>query len=236
MLSNFFKPSTVRTPLLVAAVALMLGAVVTAEVLKPSKYWADEIGTGGYESLAPHSFGDWEEAAFGSRAVVDPVQAETLALIYSETVARAYRHKPTGRLIMLSLAYGRNQSTDTQLHTPEQCYPAQGFRVDDTRAHLINTPYGGIKSVQMRTAMGPRTEPLTYFIRVGDEVVRGSRERNMARLHMATRGFLVDGLLVRVSEVTTRADSFELQDKFVADFLSALNARDRGRVIGASGR
>lgn len=235
MFNDFLKASSVRPVLVAAAVAVMLGAVVTAEALKPRKYWADVIGDVRYENIAPRSFGDWEEVAFASKAVVDPVQAETLSLIYNETVARTYRHKPTGRFIMLSLAYGRNQSTDTQLHTPEQCYPSQGFRVDQTRGHLIKTPFGDLKSVQMQTTMGPRNEPLTYFIRVGDEVVRGSKERNLARLHMAVRGYLVDGLLVRVSEITNRADSFDLQDKFVADFLSKLNARDRGRVIGASG-
>lgn len=228
----YLKPSTVRPALLIAAIAIMWGSVVTAEVLKPRKYWADALGEPKYEKIMPHGFGDWEELPYASRAIVDPVQAETLAKIYSETFGRTYRHKPTGRIIMLSIAYGRDQSTDTSLHTPEQCYPSQGFRINETAAHDIATPFGPIKAIRLSTTMGPRVEPLTFFVRVGDGVARGSKERNLARLHMAVKGYLVDGMLFRVSEITTKPDSFELQDKFVNEILQVIGPEGRKRVIG----
>lgn len=228
----YFKSSTVKPALLVVAVAFMLGAVAAAEALKPRKYWADALGEPNYEKIMPHSFGDWEELPYASRAIVDPVQAETLAKIYSETFGRTFKHKPTGRVIMLSIAYGRDQSTDTSLHTPEQCYPSQGFRINETATHDIPTPFGKIKAIQLSTTMGPRVEPLTFFVRVGDAVARGSKERNLARLHMAAKGYLVDGMLFRVSEITTRPDSFELQDKFVSEILQVIGPEGRKRVIG----
>lgn len=231
----YFKPSTVKPGLLALAVVLMLGSVATAEALRPRKFWSVALGEPNYEKIMPHGFGDWEELPYASRAIVDPVQAETLAKIYSETFGRTYRHKPSGRIIMLSIAYGRNQSTDTQLHTPEQCYPSQGFRVDERIDHDIQTPFGPIKSIQLKTTMGPRIEPLTFFVRVGDTVARGSKERNLARLHMAVQGYLVDGMLFRVSEITPRNDSFKLQDQFVNDILQVIGPEGRQRVIGASG-
>lgn len=233
-MSSYFKPSTVKPTLLVLAMALMLGAVATAEVLKPRKYWATALGEPDYKKIIPHSFGDWEELPYVSAAIVDPVQAETLAKIYSETMSRSFRLKGTDRIIMLSVAYGRDQSTDTQLHTPEQCYPSQGFRVDKRQDHTIVTPYGPIKAVEMRTEMGTRIEPLTYFIRVGDGIARGSEERNLTRLKMAVRGYLVDGMLFRVSEITTSDDAFKLQDRFVNDILKAMGPDGRKRVIGES--
>lgn len=235
-MSKYFKPSTVKPVLLVMAVALMLGSVITAQALKPHKYWADALGQPDYEKIIPHSFGDWQELPYESAAIVDPIQAETLAKIYSETVGRTFRQKSTGRIIMLSVAYGRDQSTDTQLHTPEQCYPSQGFRVDMRKDHTIVTPYGPIKAVEMRTEMGERIEPLTFFVRVGDGISRGSEDRNLARLKMAVRGYLVDGMLFRVSEITPRNDSFKLQDRFVNDILKAIGPEGRKRVIGDSGR
>lgn len=228
----YFKPATVKPALLALAVLLMWGAVATAEALRPNKYWAAALGEPNYEKIIPHHFGDWEELPYAARAIVDPIQAETLAKLYSETMGRTFRNKKTGRVIMLSVAYGRNQSTDTQLHTPEQCYPSQGFRVDERTEHEIDTPYGQIKAVRLLARMGMRTEPLTFFVRVGDGVARGSKERNLARLNMAVRGYLVDGMLYRVSEITDRTDSYELQDQFTRELLAAVDDDARRRLIG----
>lgn len=232
-MSTYFKPTTVKPVLLALAVAIMLGAVLTAEVLRPRKYWSVALGEPNYEHVIPHNFGEWEELPYAVKAIVDPVQAETLAKIYSETFARSFRQKSTGRVIMLSIAYGRNQSTDTQLHTPEQCYPSQGFRVDERTENEIATPYGPIKAVRLTTSMGSRIEPLTFFVRVGDAVARGSKERNLERLRMATKGYLVDGMLYRVSEITPRNDSFEVQDRFTRDLLAAIGPEGRKLVIGS---
>ncbi|WP_374594282.1 exosortase C-terminal domain/associated protein EpsI [Aquabacterium sp.] len=232
-MSMYFKPATVKPVLLALAVAVMFGSVAAAEALRPRKFWSVALGEPNYEHIIPHNFGDWEELPYASRAIVDPVQAETLAKIYNETFARTFKNKNTGRILMLSIAYGRNQSTDTQLHTPEQCYPSQGFRVDERTEHEITTPYGPIKVVRLATTMGPRIEPLTFFVRVGDTVVRGSKERNLARLHMAVRGYLVDGMLYRVSEITPRNDSFDVQDQFTRDLLDAIGPEGRKLVIGS---
>jgi EpsI family protein len=218
------------------AVTLMMGSVVISEVVKPRKQWADVNGAPHYEQIIPKQFGDWVAIDNGGAAVLNPVQEQRLLELYSETVARAYLHKPTGRVVMLSIAYGKDQSTDTQLHTPEQCYPSQGFRVLQTTNHDLGTPHGRIPSVRMQTMLGEnRTEPVTYFVRVGDGLARGSKERNLARLRMALQGFLIDGMLFRVSEVTTDASSFELQDRFIQDLLGSVDQSVRERIIGKTG-
>lgn len=125
-----FKPLTLKPAVLLVSLAIMLGSVAVAQHLKPSKYWADHTGEPDYEKLIPHHFGEWEEVPYANRGVVNPVQEENLKRIYSQTFARTFVHKPTGRGIMLSIAYGRDQTNDTQLHTPDQCYPSQGFRVE----------------------------------------------------------------------------------------------------------
>lgn len=228
-----FKPLSIKPAVLLVSVGIMLGSVALAQHLKPSKYWADHTGVPHYEQLIPHSFGDWEEVPFANRGVVNPVQEENLKRIYSETFARTFVHKPTGRGIMLSIAYGRDQTNDTQLHTPDQCYPSQGFRVEKREDVDLPSAFGTIKAVRLVTMLGTeRKEPLTYFIRVGDAVTRGSKERNLERIKLAMRGYLVDGTLFRVSEVTRRDDPFPLQDQFIADLLKAMPAHDRSYLIG----
>lgn len=227
------KPFQLKPWVLAAATAIMLGSVGLAEVLKPNHYWADHIGEPDYKTVVPMRFGEWEGIPYVASRVVNPVQEEGLRRIYSQTFARTFVHMPTGRAIMLSIAYGRDQSNDTQLHTPDQCYPSQGFKITERKEVSVPTSFGPIKTVQLNTFLGSeRVEPLTYFVRVGDEVARGSRERNLARIHMAMRGYLVDGTLVRVSEVTRRDDAHQLQEQFIADFLSALKPEHRRYVIG----
>lgn len=225
-----------KTPIaqIIVCVAVLVGAHVTAVVAKPNEYWADVIKGPTYESIAPEQFGDWVHIPDQNKGVVNPVQEEELMKLYSETVAKLYLHKPTGRAVMLSIAYGRDQSTDVQIHTPEQCYPSQGFKVKSRQDHDLETPHGLVKAVRMETTLGvQRKEPLTYFIRVGDTVVRGSKERNLSRLKMAVQGYLVDGMLFRVSEITPNSEAaFDLQDRFISDLLKVLSPEDRARIIG----
>lgn len=232
-MNKVLKPLQLKPAVLVIAAAIMLGSVAVASILKPDHYWADHIGAPDYETVIPQRFGDWEALPYATSRVVNPVQEESLKRLYSQTFARSFMHKPTGRVLMLSIAYGRDQSNDTQLHTPEQCYPAQGFKVMERLDVSVPSAFGEIKSVQMKTYMGTdRVEPLTYFVRVGDQVARGSRERNLTRINMALKGYLVDGTLVRVSEVTRRDDAHRMQEQFIADLVSALKGDDRRYVIG----
>jgi EpsI family protein len=203
---------------------------------KPTKFWADVAHGPAYSDTIPNQFGDWVYLPERQGRVVNPVQEEELMKLYSETVAKTFIHKPTGRAIMLSIAYGRNQSTDVQIHTPEQCYPSQGFKVENRADHDLATPYGNIKTVRLQTSMGAqRKEPLTFFLRVGDQIARGSKERNLARLSMAIHGYLIDGMLFRVSEISSDApSSFKLQDQFIQDLLASVNEQDRARLIGST--
>lgn len=230
-----FKPMQVKLSLVLLAAGIMLSSVVASEWAKPTKHWSDAVGTPKYADIIPASFGDWQMLEIPARAVVNPVQEERLMELYTETLGRAYVHKPTGRFLMLSVAYGKDQSTDTQIHTPDACYPSQGFKVESREHHDIKIAGGMVPTVRLLTTMGAqRTEPLTYFIRVGDGLARGSKERNLARLSMAVKGYLVDGMLFRVSEVTKSTDAFDLQDRFIQDLLAHVPTDVKRHIVGSA--
>jgi EpsI family protein len=215
------------------AVCIMLLALVVGWVSQPHRMWSEAMGNPTYRATLPARFGDWVRTDVGVAAVVDPVQSEMLARIYSETVSATYVNQRSGRLMMLSIAYGRNQSSDTQLHTPEMCYGSQGFKVEDGHVVRLVTPWGRLPVRQVPTRMGERTEPLSYFIRNGEYVTtEGSLQRNLARMSLALRGYIGDGLLVRVSEVTNRQEAFDLQARFIAAYLAALTPAQRELYIG----
>jgi EpsI family protein len=57
---------------------------------------------------------------------------------------------PQGYRIMLSIAYGKNQSDALQLHKPEICYPAQGFTLlakQNTPLDLLGKPIAAIAAI-----------------------------------------------------------------------------------------
>jgi EpsI family protein len=134
---------------------------------------------------------------------------------------------------MLSIAYGADQTRDNQVHKPEVCYPAQGFELLGTQKDLTHTESGDVPVMRVLTRQGPRVEPVTYWIRVGDKVVRGALEQNMARLQFGLRGSLPDGLLFRVSTIEEDpALAYKLHDVFVGDLLKALTPQARYSLGG----
>lgn len=218
----------------IAAILLMLGCMVLASVLKPTTLLSSITGEPDLEAIVPKEFGDWVASPYGVNAVVNPQLAEAVREIYTSTLARAYIHKRTGRVIMLSLAYGNDQTRDTQLHRPEMCYGGGGFRIE--RLEQVNLKFVGQEwqATRMFAVMGQRREPVTYLIRFGDTNVRLSLQMNLTRMRYAMQGVIVDGMLFRVSEVTrgTEADSYRLQDDFIESLLSSVTPAQRAQLIG----
>jgi EpsI family protein len=203
--------------------------------LTPSRYWFDELGRPDLEQIVPRQFGEWAALDKAPVTMVNPEQAETLRIVYSQTLSRIYVNRGSGRSIMLSIALGIDQSQATQLHRPEMCYRTQGFVIDDIRYDMLNSPAGTIKLTRLITHAQLRREPVSYWIRVGKHNARGSLEMNLSRLALAARGYIADGLLFRVSEISGDPNSsFQLQDQFMDDLITALPAPERAALVGSS--
>src|SRR3546814_1503171 len=89
-------------------------------------------------------------------------------MLYSDTLTRLYSHAGTGERVMLLMAYGSTQSDLLQLHRPETCYPAFGYRI--SRSAVASLDFGARDlPVRELIAVGPaRTESILYWTRVGD--------------------------------------------------------------------
>ena len=225
--------SAVALRLRVLGLVTLLASLL-AWAATPTKQWSEHSAQVKYATLFPASFGGWRLAPEQANSVVNPQQQETLDAIYDEIVSRVYIDQASGRRVMVSLAYGSNQSRATQIHKPEVCYPAQGFSLVSMRKDLLPLQPHGLPVMRVVAKMGNRVEPLTYWIRSGDRVVRGAIEQNLARMSLGLRGYIPDGLLFRVSEVTPNIDAaFDLQDRFVRDYLAQLPEAARESYIGA---
>jgi EpsI family protein len=208
-----------------------------ASWLKPHFTWYEHIGSPQFEQVVPKSFGDWIEVTeANSSSVVNPEVQEAVNNLYTQVVSRVYEQKTTGRRIILSLAYGDNQTFSKQLHRPESCYSSQGFKINNLYEEKINVINRPMMVNRMSANIGSRVEQVTYWIRIGDRVISGPPAvLNISRLEMGLKGYVTDGLLFRVSELTEDDNlSHPFQDQFINDFLHALSPNQQAMLIGSS--
>lgn len=213
---------------------LMFAASGAAMALRPTHRIADEGPAVDLETMIPRQFGEWRDEPQQNVQIVNPQQQETLNRIYTQTLSRTYVNGRSER-IMLSIAYGADQSDAKQLHYPEVCYPAQGFQVVSTEFGTVKTDFGDIRVTRILTTMGSRSEPLTYWTTVGNKVVMGGKETKLEQLKYGFKGQIPDGLLFRVSSITTDIDAgYSAQQNFIREITRKLSVDDRKRLAGLS--
>lgn len=217
---------------------LMVVASLLAIVFNPTHRIADDRVPMNLEAMIPKQFGDWNEQPQQTAQIINPQQKELIAKLYTQTLSRTYVNK-NGEAIMLTIAYGADQSDAKQLHYPEVCYPAQGFQLMSNKVGILQTGFGSIRVRRLHAVLGNRSEPITYWTTVGDKVVVGSKETKLAQLRYGFRGQIPDGLLFRVSSITENVVvAYQLQEDFVSAlvdvFPSDILPRFTGIVPGGS--
>lgn len=212
--------------------ALMVAASVSAVVLRPTEKIADRGPGIDLEAMIPKKFGEWRvDESIVPLLPAPDVQAQ-LNRIYNQTLARTYVNNQ-GRRVMLSIAYGGDQSDAMQVHLPEVCYAAQGFQVKRTAETVLSLQAREIPVRRVVATLGNRIEPITYWITVGDRVVNSGVKRKLAQIRYGIAGSIPDGMLVRSSSIgRDTEDAYLLHESFLREMLSAIRAEDRQRIVG----
>jgi EpsI family protein len=188
------------------------------------------------DAMIPASFSGWTVDETMVPLKPNPEQQGVLEKIYDQTLSRTYVNG-RGERVMLSIAYGGDQSKALQLHLPEVCYAAQGFQMVKASDGKLATRFGSLPVKRLVARQNERNEPITYWITIGDTAVMSGIEQKIQRLAYGLSGKIPDGMLVRVSTIqASDADAYRVQDRFVNQMLDVMAARDRARLLGASGR
>lgn len=212
--------------------ALMCLASAAGYAIRPGSSAAAKGHAVSLEDMVPKRFGDWTEQPDRGVQVVNPQTQELLDKLYSQLLTRTYVHKD-GYRIMLSMAYGDDQRGGLQAHRPEVCYPAQGFRLGAVTDGPLATSFGNIDVRRLHTSLGPRNEPVTYWLTVGDRIIRSSFEKRVEEIRLGLTGQIPDGLLFRVSSIDPdNARAFAMQQRFTADMMAAVPAETRRQLSG----
>jgi EpsI family protein len=217
---------------------LMCASAAAAHWLRPTAKLADTRPHVRLEQLFPKAFGDWVVDDRVPAQLVAPDAQALLNKLYAETLSRNYVNKQTGQRIMLSVAYGGDQSDATRAHVPEVCYPSQGFQVL-ARQNSSFTAGGQLVPVrQMLAQLGARIEPVSYWVVVGEHIAISGTQQKLAQLRYGFKGMVADGMLVRVSNIDSdrnTAASYALHQSFIQAMAPAIPASLRDRVLGAPG-
>ncbi|MFT7772006.1 exosortase-associated protein EpsI, B-type [Roseateles sp.] len=212
---------------------LMLASSGAARYMTPTEHLADKVGKPDLESLFPRQFGNWRIDANVPVILPAPDVQARLDAIYNQVLSRTYVND-RGQRVMLSVAYGGDQSDGTRIHRPEVCYPAQGFQILSNKIGHVDLPgHEPLKVRHLESKLEQRFEPITYWVVVGDSAVVSSSEQKLAQLRYGLRGVIPDGMLVRVSSIdsdTRRA--FDLQQQYINDLARSLTSQASQRVFG----
>ena len=216
------------------AVAMLLAAVA-AWHLTPRP-----PATHGEESLAqlvPRQFAEWRELDAPTTAIDPrgqrPGETDPEAP-YDDVLMRSYTNA-NGDVVMLALAYGRHQRQEIKIHRPELCYTSQGYSV--LRKSDATLAGSAIQGARMLVSAPGRSEAVSYWIRIGNLYSTNAWE---TRAHIFTEGLqgrVVDGMLVRVSQIVPDATAagaarYEVQERFLGDLVHAMPADARRLLIG----
>ena len=218
----------------------ILGSAALAEALKPRELMASASTVPNLETVIPRKFGQW--TLVPNVGLVTPSgptgyvrQQELSAKIYSQELGRGYVDG-AGHVVMLLVAYGPIQDYRLKAHLPEVCYGAAGFRVSGKMVTKISyrDDAAPLALSRVTTAKEGRFEPVTYWMRIGNDVVTGVFDRQMARMKYGLQGLIPDGALFRVSTVgMTEEASYRLQDQFIRDLIGAIPAQNQRFFVGS---
>lgn len=229
-----------RWPLAVILAAAFMagGSYGLTQVLTPTRIMADELPVLNLEADIPKQFGDWRLLENGPTVVADPTVEATLAEFYSQTLGRSYVNSK-GQLVMLSLAYGKNQNSfNTAAHRPEFCYAAQGYLIKKITENSFSLSDHSVTASRLvATRVGTRhNEPISYWVTLDDTTALPGVSRRIQQFKYGLQGKIVDGFLVRISSLGADNErQFEVHEQFARDLEQAIAPSLRPRLFGLSG-
>ena len=223
---NFIVPTTDRRKFLIA---LLFGSAAAIAAWRQPRQGLNLLGNHKLEDLLPKTIGQWKYVA--ASGVVVPPKDQMVETLYSEVLTRIYwdgQNSP----IMLLMAQSANQTGFLQVHRPETCYTASGFRISAVSPHPIRLGASTLQANSLEATANGSTEHIVYWTRVGDRIPANWTEQKLAVAEQNLRGVIPDAILVRVSCATADGEAARATiDKFIRSMLSSVPANRRSVFI-----
>lgn len=206
-----------RRAFLVGGAMVAAAGAAAARIPQPNR---PPIDPEAFKAMVPDTFGPWRFQQ--TSGLVLPPEDALSARLYDNLVTRTYAN-PAGQVVMMLVAYKNYQNGVLQIHRPEICYPAGGYRLSETKAIEIPIGPGRLMPANSFSADGgERDEQVLYWTRVGDYFPVRWREQRLDVLRANLVGINPDGMLARVSMANRdMATSLPLMTSFIESMRAA---------------
>ena len=186
---NFAEPEANRRKFLLGL--LFSGAAGLAAWRLP-RTRIDHLGQQKLEDLVPKKIGRWEFVA--NSGLVVPPNDPLLNALYSQQLTRVYSDGQNPPLMLL-MAQSGSQTGFLQVHRPDYCYTASGYRISPVMRHPISL---GSTPISSSTCPWTTAWPMWWRIGTARLSVPGSlalaataRAHTPSPPHPGLRGFRV---------------------------------------------
>jgi EpsI family protein len=190
--------------------------------------------------VVPVAFGDWRLLPNPLlQASVSTNGATSTDQPYDDLVSRSYVNG-RGEVVMLALAYGKNQRQEIKVHRPELCYPAQGYKVlalSEARFQGVHSASTGADVTGKRMVVSGQgfNEVVSYWIRIGDTYSSSPWRIRWQIMREGLQGRMTDGILFRVSRRVTDGEApgphHQILETFARDLVMATPAQARVYLV-----
>lgn len=206
-----------------------LGTAGLAAALEP-RGRIDLLGKGKLEDVIPERVGPW---SFASKSgLVVPPSDQLSDQLYSQLLTRVYT-APGMPAIMLLVAQSGSQTGVLQVHRPEVCYPAGGYRLSNSMPVELQLAKGSVQTMGFTASAESRIEQLIYWTRVGMDLPSTWAEQRWSVAKANLQGDLPDAVLVRLSTLSPdREASFGVLEQFATTLVTSLPTKARAFVVG----
>ena len=214
--------------------SLCLAAAGVAYALSP-RIHVSLLGSLKLADLTPGAVGVWvSEDVNDLAALARP--GTLMTQLYEDVVQRVYRREGDQTEIMVLLAHGDTQTSDLQLHRPEECYPAFGFTLaSDAVFELPLAAHAALPARHLVAEAPGRRETIVYWARLGEFFPADASQQRDDRLRTAMAGIVADGLLARFSIVSDQpASALGQLRSFIPDFVRSVAPAHRAVFIGSN--
>lgn len=206
-----------------------IAAAATAAVGRPARN-VDLLGKAKLKDVIPEQMGSWTFVS--SSGLVVPPEDQLSRALYSQLLTRVYA-RPDGTSMMLLIAQSGTQTGILQIHRPEVCYTAGGYKLSELRRHVVDLPWGHLPTMSLAATADARTEQIVYWTRIGHHLPLSWRQQREAVAIDNLHGIIPDAVLVRISTIDNdTAGAVQAMDGFIKDMFAAVTPATREFLIG----
>lgn len=206
-----------------------IAAAGTAAFGRPARN-LNLLGNAKLKDVIPEQFASWTFVS--NSGLVVPPEDQLSRALYSQLLTRVYS-RPDGTSMMLLIAQSGTQTGILQIHRPEVCYTAGGYKLSGLRRHLLAMPWGNLATMSLAATADARTEQIVYWTRIGHHLPLSWRQQREAVAIDNLHGIIPDAVLVRISTIDGDTDqAVPVMDGFIRDLFGAVTPATREFLIG----